>query len=84
MSSMVTYCNQNASMKDMNRGSSIRALFLYPKTKWCGPGNIAESDDDLGEDFLTDSCCRAHDNCFDFIEGFQTNHKLYNPVPYTR
>ncbi|CAH1119780.1 unnamed protein product [Phaedon cochleariae] len=58
--------------------------FIYPGTKWCGQGNIADDYDDLGVYRDTDKCCRAHDKCPDTIEAYQTEHNLTNPAFYTR
>ncbi|KAG5898029.1 hypothetical protein JTB14_001741 [Gonioctena quinquepunctata] len=58
--------------------------FIYPGTKWCGPGDIADNDNDLGAESGTDMCCRTHDKCSDVIGGFQTEHNLTNPAFYTR
>lgn len=49
-----------------------------PGTKWCGPGNIAESYDDLGTDVELDMCCRAHDNCHEKISPSTELHGLTN------
>ncbi|XP_072401464.1 phospholipase A2-like [Diabrotica undecimpunctata] len=59
-------------------------FFIYPGTKWCGAGNIAENDNDFGTEIETDKCCFAHDHCSDTIGGFQTKHGLTNPNFYTR
>ncbi|KAF2904633.1 hypothetical protein ILUMI_01539 [Ignelater luminosus] len=59
-------------------------LLIFPGTKWCGAGNISNNDNDLGEFSDTDKCCRTHDFCDDFIEGYQTKHNLTNPSFYTR
>ncbi|XP_060528399.1 uncharacterized protein LOC132703264 [Cylas formicarius] len=40
---------------------------IYPGTKWCGKGNVAESQNDLGAFSGSDNCCKDHDNCLDFI-----------------
>lgn len=53
-------------------------------TKWCGSGNIAENYEDLGEERDTDSCCREHDYCPDYIEAKGTKHGLTNTASYTR
>ncbi|XP_011136822.2 phospholipase A2 [Harpegnathos saltator] len=57
---------------------------IFPGTKWCGSGNIASSQDDLGTFAMTDACCREHDECGDIIEAMQTAHGLTNPAFYTR
>ena len=38
-----------------------------PGTKWCGKGDSAEHEDDLGIYAREDSCCRTHDRCKRFI-----------------
>ncbi|GIY23761.1 phospholipase A2 [Caerostris darwini] len=57
---------------------------IFPGTKWCGAGNIAKDDDDLGFLQDTDRCCRAHDNCDDIIEGGGTKYNLTNKSPFTK
>ncbi|XP_021189466.2 phospholipase A2 [Helicoverpa armigera] len=57
---------------------------IYPGTKWCGAGNIADNYDDLGTEREADICCRDHDNCPDTIPGGQTKYNLTNEVFYTR
>ncbi|XP_050297042.1 phospholipase A2-like [Anthonomus grandis grandis] len=59
-------------------------FFIFPGTKWCGAGNIAANDTDLGLHRDTDKCCRTHDKCPDIIEGYQTKYGLENPSFYTR
>ncbi|XP_050455267.1 phospholipase A2-like [Cataglyphis hispanica] len=58
--------------------------FIFPGTKWCGSGNIANDPDDLGVFAMTDACCREHDNCKDTIESMQTKYGLTNIAFYTR
>ncbi|KAG7253888.1 hypothetical protein CRUP_029381 [Coryphaenoides rupestris] len=48
--------------------------FTYPGTLWCGAGNMADNDDDLGEFAETDSCCRTHDHCPHVIHAFSTKY----------
>ncbi|XP_056631488.1 phospholipase A2-like [Diorhabda sublineata] len=60
------------------------SFFIYPGTKWCGAGNIAVNESDLGTEKETDKCCRQHDLCPDIIEGYQTKYNLTNPNFYTR
>ncbi|XP_066254423.1 phospholipase A2-like [Euwallacea similis] len=59
-------------------------FFIYPGTKWCGAGDIAENDEDLGTARNTDKCCRAHDKCSDIIEGHGVKYGLENPSFYTK
>lgn len=51
---------------------------IHEGTKWCGSGDIAENDEDLGEYRVLDACCRSHDKCADSIEPGQTKHGLTN------
>ncbi|KAF5278802.1 hypothetical protein FQR65_LT03489 [Abscondita terminalis] len=59
-------------------------LLIFPGTKWCGAGNIAENENDLGVQVETDKCCRAHDFCDDIIDAGARKHNLTNTAPYTR
>ncbi|XP_047999507.1 phospholipase A2-like [Leguminivora glycinivorella] len=61
-----------------------RFSLIYPGTKWCGAGNIADGYDDLGPSRETDMCCRDHDNCPDYIAAGETKHNLTNNAFYTR
>merc|ERR1712136_659741 len=56
---------------------------IYPGTKWCGPGDIADSFEDLGRLVETDKCCRAHDNCPLDILAFHTKYHYFNYRPVT-
>lgn len=58
--------------------------FIYPNTKWCGPGNIAVDYDDLGSYSLEDECCRAHDHCPDQMQPGHCLYGLCNNSPFTR
>ncbi|GFS39049.1 phospholipase A2, partial [Nephila pilipes] len=57
---------------------------IYPGTKWCGAGNIAKNIDDLGIHYGTDICCRAHDNCDDYMDGKEIKYNLTNTSPFTK
>ncbi|CAG9559188.1 unnamed protein product [Danaus chrysippus] len=62
----------------------LRFSLIYPGTKWCGPGNIADNYDDLGTSKEADYCCRNHDNCPDSIPAGETRFNLTNDAYYTR
>ncbi|CAN7979751.1 unnamed protein product [Ixodes pacificus] len=57
---------------------TLQSLVIYPGTKWCGAGNIANNDDDLGSQRGTDMCCRTHDQSSDNIAPFQSEHGVTN------
>ncbi|KAH0534262.1 hypothetical protein KQX54_002245 [Cotesia glomerata] len=54
----------NDSAYDINR----KRRLIVPGSLWCGVGNIAIREDDIGQFHLTDTCCKDRDLC-----GF--NHK---------
>ncbi|KYM96572.1 Phospholipase A2, partial [Cyphomyrmex costatus] len=72
------------SVKDYLRGlfalkqiTNLRHGIL-PGTLWCGRGNIARKDSELGMYKEMDECCRTHDNCEDYIRPKGTRYGLYN------
>ncbi|PSN46511.1 hypothetical protein C0J52_09037 [Blattella germanica] len=58
--------------------------FIYPGTKWCGPGNVALDYNDLGEYREEDRCCREHDHCPDQLAPGQCLYGICNNSPFTR
>ncbi|KAJ9598337.1 hypothetical protein L9F63_011015, partial [Diploptera punctata] len=58
--------------------------FIYPGTKWCGPGNVAVDYNDLGEYREEDRCCREHDYCPDQLAPGQCLYGICNNSPFTR
>lgn len=57
---------------------------ILPGTLWCGDGNIAESEQDLGLFYKTDQCCKLHDYCPKHIEAGDTFMNLENIGVFTR
>ncbi|XP_014473775.1 PREDICTED: uncharacterized protein LOC106743936 [Dinoponera quadriceps] len=57
---------------------------IFPGTKWCGDGDIAVSDDDLGRFSGLDKCCRAHDKCYKDIAANDTLGNLKNDGLFTK
>ncbi|XP_022160231.1 phospholipase A2-like [Myzus persicae] len=70
--------------KGTQRGPCQNIEFIYPGTKWCGPGNIAKNYSDLGVYHEEDICCREHDHCTRTLETGQCYFNLCNISPYTR
>ncbi|XP_017869757.1 PREDICTED: group 3 secretory phospholipase A2 [Drosophila arizonae] len=58
--------------------------FIYPGTKWCGPGTAATSYDDLGPHVREDRCCREHDMCPDVLNVGDCRRGLCNRGTFTR
>ncbi|XP_045465211.1 phospholipase A2-like isoform X2 [Harmonia axyridis] len=65
-------------------GSFQRIQWIYPGTKWCGTGDIADNYNDLGKLWKTDSCCRTHDQCPFIINGGETKYNLSNTSFHTK
>ncbi|KAL3319213.1 hypothetical protein Ciccas_002131 [Cichlidogyrus casuarinus] len=61
----------------------IDGLIKWPGTKWCGPGNNAQTDDDYGEFVDTDKCCQQHDYCVDSLLPGASKNGFTNPYTYT-
>ncbi|XP_011307533.1 phospholipase A2 isoform X2 [Fopius arisanus] len=57
---------------------------IYPGTKWCGPGTLATSYDELGHHAAEDACCREHDHCPIVINPHQCMNGICNSSPFTR
>ncbi|CAG2164291.1 unnamed protein product [Oppiella nova] len=62
----------------------FEGILIFPGTKWCGAGNIAEHENDFGSEKDTDHCCRQHDHCFDSIESGDTKYNLKNKAIHTK
>ncbi|XP_034934669.1 group 3 secretory phospholipase A2 isoform X2 [Chelonus insularis] len=66
--------------KDQPAGGGL----IYPGTKWCGPGSLAASYDDLGHHAAEDACCREHDHCPVTISPQECINGICNNSPFTR
>lgn len=53
-------------------------------TLWCGDGNIAREEKDLGLFKGTDACCREHDSCEYNVESHNKIDNLNNNGIFTR
>ncbi|XP_053985811.1 acidic phospholipase A2 PA4 isoform X2 [Hylaeus volcanicus] len=70
--------------RDKGKNQKPGGGLIYPGTKWCGPGNLATSYDDLGQHRLEDACCREHDHCPITIEPKECMPGICNRSPFTR
>ncbi|XP_062700569.1 uncharacterized protein LOC115264855 isoform X4 [Aedes albopictus] len=61
-----------------------RIKAIYPGTVWCGDGNQAKSENDIGFFYQTDVCCRAHDLCPTAISAGEQFNRLKNNGYFTR
>ncbi|KAK0089407.1 hypothetical protein PV325_007565 [Microctonus aethiopoides] len=78
---LVETCKQSR-MKGKNQASG--SGLIYPGTKWCGPGTIATSYNDLGIHAGEDACCREHDHCPIIVSPKQCINGLCNRSSFTR
>ncbi|XP_049942734.1 phospholipase A2-like [Schistocerca serialis cubense] len=66
------------------QGPSSTSGFIFPGTKWCGPGSVARSYHDLGPREAEDRCCREHDHCPATLAPGECRSGLCNHSPFTR
>ncbi|XP_063926684.1 phospholipase A2 hemilipin isoform X2 [Zophobas morio] len=78
ISKLVEMC-QNNQVHSSHQGG-----FIYPGTKWCGPGTIARNFTDLGYHTKEDMCCRDHDNCPNNLLRGECRQGICNDSPFTR
>lgn len=64
--------------------SAHQGGFIYPGTKWCGPGNNADNFTDLGQHAKEDRCCREHDHCPKYLRPHLCERGICNKSPFVR
>lgn len=64
--------------------SAHQGGFIYPGTKWCGPGQIAQNFTDLGYHSKEDMCCRDHDTCSNNLKPGECRQGICNDSGFTR
>ncbi|XP_035783098.1 uncharacterized protein LOC118461635 [Anopheles albimanus] len=74
----------SSTIKNLFNSFKRKIKAIYPGTVWCGDGNQAKSEDDIGFFYLTDSCCRAHDLCPITIAAGEQFNRLRNNGHFTR
>ncbi|XP_030759647.1 uncharacterized protein LOC115885038 [Sitophilus oryzae] len=70
--------------KNKTANANLQNIFSFPGTKWCGPGDTAKSNRELGVFFQEDECCREHDSCSRYIDTGVCRGGVCNDSPYTR
>ncbi|XP_067207162.1 phospholipase A2-like [Linepithema humile] len=63
---------------------TMKFKLIFPGTLWCGDGDRAKDENDLGKFKKTDACCRAHDNCTSSLMGGEIKLNLHNNGIFTR
>lgn len=77
--------NTESNSTNENEESGLfDGIAIYPGTKWCGAGDIADNYDDLGTEAEADACCREHDHCDDNIKAGNSKYGLSNNDSYTK
>ncbi|XP_056641907.1 group 3 secretory phospholipase A2-like [Diorhabda sublineata] len=74
---LIKVCNK--SIQSPHQGG-----FIYPGTKWCGPGNKARDYSDLGFHSKEDICCREHDMCPKSLSKGECKQGICNNSLFTR
>ncbi|CAD7087573.1 unnamed protein product [Hermetia illucens] len=74
-------CHDSSRLDEKQQGG---LGFIYPGTKWCGPGSIATDFNDLGHYVEEDRCCREHDFCPNTLAPGECRKGLCNTGRFTR
>uniref|UniRef100_A0A224X3N3 Putative Phospholipase A2 n=1 Tax=Megacormus gertschi TaxID=1843536 RepID=A0A224X3N3_9SCOR len=82
MKDLIKFCTEEERIGIPN--DDVKKLFIYPGTKWCGMGDNAVNENELGREKEADSCCRDHDHCKDSIPAFGSKYNLTNYSPFTK
>ncbi|XP_046428454.1 phospholipase A2-like isoform X1 [Neodiprion fabricii] len=61
-----------------------RIQAIFPGTRWCGSGDVARSPNDIGIFSLTDTCCRTHDACPEYVLAGSSSRGLKNNGIFAR
>lgn len=78
-----TFWDEGENNDSSDRHNESHLQIIFPGTLWCGPGNIADNDSELGYFEETDRCCQKHDHCDGILAG-ETKYGLTNDSPYTK
>ncbi|KAF7993137.1 hypothetical protein HCN44_005918 [Aphidius gifuensis] len=57
---------------------------VFPGTLWCGGGNVAKTNEEVGLFSQVDRCCQHHDQCPYSIQPGETMEQLINNGMFTR
>lgn len=77
----VTDARKKTNQSQRRRKRDVQ--IIYPGTKWCGTGDRADNDNDLGRFDDVDKCCREHDHCPEYIPDGEKRGGLRNDRGYT-
>ncbi|XP_076281922.1 phospholipase A2-like [Lasioglossum baleicum] len=75
---------QNSTLSNVLNQYKDKIRLIFPGTRWCGDGDIAKNEADLGVFKRTDACCRNHDHCNNTIAAQSQAHGLINNGIFTR
>nr|CAH0105183.1 unnamed protein product [Daphnia galeata] len=81
---IVAECHERMQALNQNLTPATDRRFIYPGTKWCGLGDVADDFDDIGIHASTDKCCREHDHCHDYMSPGTCKYGLCNYSIFTK
>lgn len=74
----------SSTISDVLNPYKDKIKLILPGTYWCGDGDIAKDETDLGLFKKTDACCRNHDHCNISIPAQSQEYGLTNNGIFTR